>query len=84
MDETMWVMLSSEWFDARTAQEMGIVWRVCPDASLRERTAAAAASIAAHDPASVAATKRLLTAGRPEIARRSAERELGEMARLAR
>lgn len=82
MDATMWAMLSSEWFDARTAQEMGIVWRVCPAASLRERTAAAAASIAAHDPASVVATKRLLTAGRQAIVRQATERELVEMARL--
>jgi len=77
-DETMWAMLSSEWIDARAARELGIVWRVVPDSSLLDLTAKAAATVAAHDPAAVAATKRLLTAGRAGAARQAIDREFGE------
>lgn len=80
--EATWAMLSGEWFDAAAAARLGLVWQVVPDAQLTERAAGAAATLAALDPAAVAATKRLLTAGRAEVAGRAVERELGEMARL--
>lgn len=81
-DEAMWAMLSSEWVDAETARHMGLVWRVVPDGSLVEQAAAVAETIAALDPGSVMATKRLMTQGRAEAARLAVDRELGEMAGL--
>jgi enoyl-CoA hydratase/carnithine racemase len=81
-DHTMWAMISSEWIDAELAQEMGIVWRVVPDGSLLDVASNVAATIAVLDPASVAATKRLLTAGRATVARQAVERELAEMRHL--
>jgi enoyl-CoA hydratase/carnithine racemase len=81
-DATMWATLTSDWIDASTARDMGMVWRVVADSSLLDAMASAAATIAAHDPSSVAATKRLLTAGRATAARQAIDRENGEMERL--
>lgn len=83
-DDAMWAMLSSEWIDATSALDMGLVWRVVPDDALVEHATEVATTIAAHDPASVAATKRLLVAGRADAARLAGERELAEMVRLLR
>jgi enoyl-CoA hydratase/carnithine racemase len=80
--DAMWAMLSSEWIDAATAVEMGLAWRAVPDAELRDQTQAAAVVIAAHDPSSVAATKRLLISGRDEVFRSATTRELAEMTKL--
>ncbi len=81
-DDTMWAMLSSEWIDAPLAQRMGIVWRVTPDSSLLDATGEVAATIVALDPEAVAATKRLLVAGRAAAAGQAIDRELAEMGRL--
>jgi enoyl-CoA hydratase/carnithine racemase len=81
-DDTMWAMLSSEWFDARTAQAMGIVFEVTDDEHLHRRTSEIAEAIAARDPAAVIATKRLLTVGRAEAARQAALREVEAMGQL--
>lgn len=78
----VWAMLSSEWIDADGAVEMGVAWRAVPDGELRDRTHEAAATVAALDPRAVAATKRLLTAGRAEVCRAAMERETAEMAQL--
>jgi enoyl-CoA hydratase/carnithine racemase len=80
--DATWAMLSSEWVDAAGAVEMGLAWRAVPDAELQEYTQRAAATIAAHDPDTVAATKRLLTSGRAELVRTAMARELAEMTRL--
>src|SRR4051812_1695324 len=80
--DATWAMLSSEWIDAPHARDMGLAWRVAPDHALLEQTASAAATIAALDPASVVATKRLLTAGRADAARLAVARELDEMRSL--
>lgn len=82
-DETMWAMLSSEWIDAARAREMGLVWRVVPGEALLAEATAVAETIAAHDPASVVATKRLLTSGRTEAARLAIDREMAEMRLVA-
>ncbi|SEP27155.1 enoyl-CoA hydratase/isomerase family protein [Trujillonella endophytica] len=82
-DAAMWAMLSSEWFDADEAREMGLVWRVVPDASLVDRTTTVATTLAALDPGAVVATKRLLTAGRADVAQRAAEREMAAMRPLS-
>lgn len=80
--DTAWAMLSSEWLDAPAALALGLAWRVVPDAGLLEEAAATAATIAALDPAAVAATKRLLIAGRAAAARSAMEREMVELAAL--
>jgi len=83
-DEAMWAMLSSEWIEARPAREMGLVWRLVGDDSLLEEAARVATTLAALDPDSLAATKRLMNAGRAEVARRAIDREMAEMGRLMR
>ena len=75
-------MLSSEWIDAPTALSMGLAWRVVPDDQLIRATEHATATIAAHEPAAVAATKRLLTAGRADMVQAAIEREHAEWAAL--
>jgi enoyl-CoA hydratase/carnithine racemase len=77
-----WAMLSSEWIDSATAVEMGLAWRRVPDEQVVKATREAAAAIAALDPASVRATKRLLTAGRADIANAAVEREMAAMREL--
>jgi len=81
--DTMWAMLSSEWIDATTAHEMGIAWRVVPDADLVAEATRTAMTITARDPAAVAATKRLLLAGRSDIIRYAMEREYTEISALS-
>ena len=80
----MWAMLSSEWIDAPAAHEMGLAWRVVADDSLAEEAQLAASTLSALDPASVAATKRLLMAGRAEAARAAIDREFAEVRSLRR
>jgi enoyl-CoA hydratase/carnithine racemase len=80
--DTVWSMLSSEWIDADAAHEMGLAWRVVPDSELVSVAAQAAATIAALDPLAVSATKRLLVAGRTDVARAARQRELDELGRL--
>jgi enoyl-CoA hydratase/carnithine racemase len=75
----MWSVLSSEWIDAAQAHRMGLAWRVEPDADLHHRAATAASTVAALDPHAVAATKRLMTAGRADAARHAIARELHEL-----
>jgi enoyl-CoA hydratase/carnithine racemase len=82
--DAMWSMLSSEWIDAEAAHQMGLALRVVPDAKLAAQTAAAAEVIAALDPKSVAATKRLMTEERHRAARMANARELAEMGVLLR
>ncbi len=80
--DAMWAMLSSDWIDATAAHQMGLATRLVPDGALVEQATAAAATVAAHDPLSVAATKRLMTSSRQELAREAIARELAEMATL--
>jgi enoyl-CoA hydratase/carnithine racemase len=77
--DSMWAMLSSEWIDASAAHEMGLAWKVVPDADLTAQTAAAANVLTALDPTSVSATKRLMTEGRQRDARLAYDRELEAM-----
>ena len=80
--DVAWALLSSEWIDAQDALHMGLAWRVVPDAELVEETERAVGTITAHDPAAVAATKRLLTAGRAELVREAMAREYAELGAL--
>ena len=77
--DSMWAMLSSEWIDASAAHQMGLAWKVVPDADLTAQTAAAANVLTALDPTSVSATKRLMTQGRQRDARLAYDRELEAM-----
>jgi enoyl-CoA hydratase/carnithine racemase len=80
--DAMWAMLSSEWIDAADAVRTGLAWRSVPDADLIEEAKRASAVVAAHDPRSVAATKRLLMSGLFSEARQAVRRELDEMQAL--
>ena len=80
--DVAWALLSSDWIDAQTAVDMGIAWRLVPDEALVEEARSAVAAITVHDPATVAATKRLLTAGRAALVRDAMAREHAEFAAL--
>jgi enoyl-CoA hydratase/carnithine racemase len=80
--DAVWAMLSSEWIDATTAHAMGLAWQVVPDDELLRVVHAAAVTLAALDPAAVAATKRLVTSARTDRFRDAHVRELAEMAAL--
>jgi enoyl-CoA hydratase/carnithine racemase len=80
--DAMWAMLSSEWIDSAAAHRMGLAWKVVPDAELTAQTAAAASMLAALDPRSVSATKRLMIEGRHPAARQAYDRELEAMNKL--
>jgi enoyl-CoA hydratase/carnithine racemase len=82
LSDATWAMLSSEWIDAETAQQMGFAWRVIPDVDLIAETSTAAAVIAALDATAVSATKRLITKERRDVARMAIQRETSEMALL--
>jgi enoyl-CoA hydratase/carnithine racemase len=82
--DVTWALLSSEWIDAPAAVAMGLAWRVEADDELVAATGRAAGTLAALDPASVAATKRLLHAGRADRVRAARDRELAEMSALLR
>ena len=80
--DALWAMLSSEWLSAADAHALGLAWQVVPDAALVARTAEAAATLAALDPAAVAATKRLLHAGRADVVAAAMARESAAMRSL--
>lgn len=79
-----WALLSSEWIDASAAVDMGFAWRQVPDSVLLDETLSAAAKIAKLDNSAVRATKRLITAGRADVAKAAANREAAELGRLLR
>ena len=80
--DAMWSVLSSEWIDAAEAARAGLVWRVVPDEDLLTVASDSAQLIAAQNPAAVRASKLLLTAGRAELVKAGAARELREMGAL--
>ncbi len=59
-----WLLLSSEWIDARTAAEWGLVLEVVPDDELLDRALGAARVVAGRKLASTMAVKRTMTAWR--------------------
>jgi enoyl-CoA hydratase/carnithine racemase len=81
-DEAIWATLSSEWLGVEQARALGIVWRAVADDALLAETAKVTASITVHDPAAVAATKRLMTVGRAEAAVHADRREVEAMGQL--
>ena len=77
-----WMLLSSDWVDASTAREYGLVLEVVPDARLLARTLDLAAVIAARSPASLAAVKRSLRAWRQGAIDAAVEAENAEFQAL--
>ena len=73
--DALWWLLSSEWVSATEALAAGLAWRVVPDDDLAFNAAAVAQTLAALDPASVAATKRLVLEGRVELVTAALDRE---------
>jgi enoyl-CoA hydratase/carnithine racemase len=59
-----WMLLSSEWVDARTAAAWGLVMEVVPDGRLLDRAVAAARTIAGREAAAVRAVKQTMTSWR--------------------
>jgi enoyl-CoA hydratase/carnithine racemase len=80
--DLMWSLMSSEWIDAGAAVHMGLAWRCVPDSILLEETLNAAVTISKLDNPAVCATKRLMTAGRAELAKAAAQREVAELRQL--
>ena len=80
--DVMWAMLSSEWIEPAEALRLGLAWRIVRDDDLITEVGSAAATLAALDPAAVAATKELLVKGRHAIARSAIARELDAMQAL--
>lgn len=74
--DVTWAALSGEWFDSAAALAMGLVWRVVPDPELEAAAGETAAALATLDRDAVAATKRLLVAGRAALVRDAIDREL--------
>lgn len=79
-----WHMLTSEWIDADAAVAMGVALRAVADDELAAEAQRSAATLAALEPASVAATKRLLHEGRADAVRAAIARENAAMGLLLR
>jgi enoyl-CoA hydratase/carnithine racemase len=80
--EAAWLLLSGEWIDADRAQSIGLAWRVVPDDNLIAAVAEIGAALAALDPASIVATKRLLLHGRRALVDAALNRESAAMQAL--
>jgi enoyl-CoA hydratase/carnithine racemase len=70
-----WVLLSAEWIYAEEAKELGLVWRVVPDADLLEVTMDHAKRLAAMPISSLKAVKETMTANRVIETREARDRE---------
>lgn len=77
-----WMLLSSEWLDATTAVEWGLVFEVVPDDELFDRAVARATTIAERNPASLGAVKRTLRDWREPAIRRAEAAEGAEFQTL--
>lgn len=77
-----WVLLSSEWISAAEAQEMGLVWKLCPAEEVLAVATDHAARLARLPISSLRAVKQTMTAPlAPQIAA-ARERENAAFARL--
>mgnify|MGYP001206146972 FL=1 len=70
-----WVLLSSEWLDAQTCKDYGMVFEVVDDELLLQRTVERAQVLASKPLASLITTKELLMAPRREALREASEIE---------
>jgi enoyl-CoA hydratase/carnithine racemase len=60
--DATWVLMSSEWIDAETAKEIGLVWKVCAPDDLLDVTLRHAKVLAAQPIASLIESKRAIVA----------------------
>ncbi|NCF45678.1 MAG: enoyl-CoA hydratase/isomerase family protein [Proteobacteria bacterium] len=70
-----WVLLSSEWLDAQTCKDYGMVFEVVEDELLLQRTVERAQVLASKPLASLITTKEMLMAPRREALREASEIE---------
>ncbi|WP_210687242.1 enoyl-CoA hydratase/isomerase family protein [Mycolicibacterium sp. GESEQ-9] len=70
-----WVLMSSEWIDAKQAHEMGLVWRLCEPGDLDAQVRRHAELLASHPISSLIAVKRTITAPHIEAVRAALARE---------
>ena len=70
-----WMLLSSEWIDAKKAKEMGLVYDVVADDKLLEKTMEMAEKIATRDLASLLANKETMISLRKDFVTAAAKEE---------
>lgn len=73
--DAMWVLLSSEWFDAESCQRMGLAWKVTSPEDLLEETMRHARVLAGKSIPSLMASKRVVNAAAAEAVAAARARE---------
>jgi enoyl-CoA hydratase/carnithine racemase len=73
-----WMLLTGEWVDARTAAAAGLVARVCAAGTVVDEALEVARRLAAHSPAALAASKRLIRSGLADLVLAARRREAEE------
>lgn len=81
--ETAHALFTSAWIDSQQAVDIGLAWRLVPDARLLEEAMTVASEIAAMPVSSLTATKRLLLGAKMEPSKAARAREDAELAGLA-
>ncbi len=77
-----WVLLSAEWISAQEAQQMGLVWQVCPAEELLPTAREHATLLARRPISSLVAVKQAMTAPHRAAVRAARERENAAFAAL--
>lgn len=77
-----WVLLSAEWISAQEAQQMGLVWQVCPADELLPTASEHATLLARRPISSLVAVKQAMTAPHRAAVRAARERENAAFAEL--
>lgn len=77
-----WVLLSSDWLDAETCKDFGLVFEVAPDDELMQRTLERAEQLANKPLASLITTKEMLMSPRRDALREASEIESVALASL--
>ncbi len=80
--QAMWTLLSAEWITASEAEQMGLVWKVCPPGELLDTTLAHAQKLAALPVSSLVESKALITRGWHDGVAAAREREDAAFSRL--
>jgi len=77
-----WALLSAEWIGADEAQEMGLVWKVCPPEELLGEARRHAEVLAQRPISSLIAVKETMTAPHRDAVREARERENAKFVEL--
>jgi enoyl-CoA hydratase/carnithine racemase len=77
-----WVLLSSQWLDAQTCKDYGMVFEIVADDQLLQHTIAQAQVLASKPLAALITTKELLMAPRREALREASEIETAGLVSL--